>query len=181
MIFFYISLITYLSYNILKYRSLLISLEAENFNALKYNKRILNDKKRLFLGPELFIALILIVISLTFNIKVIEICVILSYMILFLYALKTKKDKLKITKKHIIRIILLVLIYLLLNVWFCLDYASYHNPNGLIFENSPLYYIILIAMSYLSPYILFVVNFITKVFGRIFKKKDKKNTKKTKK
>ena len=181
MIFFYISLITYLSYTILKYRSLLILLEDENFNDLKYNKKILKNKKRLFFGPELFISLILIVISLTFNIMVIEICVILAYMILFLYALKSKKDKLKITKKHIIRIILLTLIYLLLNVWFCLDYASYHNPNGLIFENSPLYYIILIAMSYLSPYILFVVNFITKAFGRIFKKKDKKNTKKTKK
>lgn len=52
MIFFYISLITYLSYNILKYRSLLISLEAENFNALKYNKRILNDKKDYFSDPN---------------------------------------------------------------------------------------------------------------------------------
>ena len=181
MIFFYISLITYLSYTILKYRSLLILLEDENFNDLKYNKKILKNKKRLFLGPELFISLILIVISLTFNIMVIEICVILAYMILFLYALKSKKDKLKITKKHIIRIILLTLIYLLLNVWFCLDYASYHNPNGLIFENSPLYYIILIAISYLSPYILLIANIVTKAFGRIFKKKDKKTTKKAKK
>ena len=181
MIFFYISLITYLSYTILKYRSLLILLEDENFNDLKYNKKILKNKKRLFLGPELFISLILIVISLTFNIMVIEICVILAYMILFLYALKSKKDKLKITKKHIIRIILLTLIYLLLNVWFCLDYASYHNPNGLIFENSPLYYIILIAISYLSPYILLIANIVTKTFRRIFKKKDKKTTKKAKK
>ena len=98
MIFFYISLITYISYNILKYRSLLISLDEENYNSVKYNKRILKDKKRLLLGPELFLALILIILCITFNIKVIEICLIIAYMILFLYALKTKKGKFKLTK-----------------------------------------------------------------------------------
>ena len=178
MIFFYISLITYISYNILKYRSLLISLDEENYNSVKYNKRILKDKKRLLLGPELFLALILIILCITFNIKVIEICLIIAYMILFLYALKTKKGKFKLTKNKKIIIAILLVIYILLNIWFILDYASYHDPNNFIFENSPLYYIILIIMSYLSPYIILIVNFLIKVFKNIFTKKNKKNIRK---
>lgn len=162
MIFFYISLITYLSYNILKYRSLLISLDEENYNTIKYNKRILKDKKKLLIGPELFLALIIIILCITFNIKVIEISMILAYMILFLYALKNKKGKIKFNRKNKIIIIFLLIIYILLNIWFILDYASYHDPNNFIFENSPLYYIILIVMSYLSPYIILVVNLLTK-------------------
>ncbi|MBR2708191.1 MAG: hypothetical protein IKE90_02010 [Bacilli bacterium] len=164
MIFFYISLITYYIYTILKYKKTLILLQEANYNSKKYKKSL---NKSLFINKELII-IILIIIALNFDIKTIEISTILVYTLLELT--KTKdKTKLKKENKIIIRIIPLVIIYILLNVWFILDYKSFHETKGLIFDNSAIYYIILYIFTYISYLVTLIINNVVKPLDKLLK------------
>ena len=164
MIFFYISLITYYIYTILKYKKTLILLQKANYNSKKYKKSL---NKSLFINKELII-IILIIIALNFDIKTIEISTILVYTLLELT--KTKdKTKLKKENKIIIRIIPLVIIYILLNVWFILDYKSFHETKGLIFDNSAIYYIILYIFTYISYLVTLIINNVVKPLDKLLK------------
>ena len=164
MIFFYISLITYYIYTILKYKKTLILLQEANYNSKKYKKSL---NKSLFINKELII-IILIIIALNFDIKTIEISTILVYTLL---ELTKEKDKtiLKRENKIIIRIIPLVIIYILLNVWFILDYKSFHETKGLIFDNSAIYYIILYIFTYSSYLITLIINNVVKPLDKLLK------------
>ena len=164
MIFFYISLITYYIYTILKYKKTLILLQEANYNSKKYKKSL---NKSLFINKELII-IILIIIALNFDIKTIEISTILVYTLLELT--KTKdKTKLKRENKIIIRIIPLVIIYILLNVWFILDYKSFHETEGLIFDNSAIYYIILYIFTYILYLVTLIINNVVKPLDKLLK------------
>lgn len=164
MIFFYISLITYYIYTILKYKKTLILLQEANYNSKKYKKSL---NKSLFINKELII-IILIIIALNFDIKTIEISTILVYTLL---ELTKEKDKtiLKRENKIIIRIIPLVIIYILLNVWFILDYKSFHETKGLIFDNSAIYYIILYIFTYISYLVTLIINNVVKPLDKLLK------------
>ncbi len=167
MIFFYVSLLTYACYCIIKYRESLHSLEKAKYDNAKYKKSISKDLKNIFINPELVIA-VLIIIAVNFDVKVIGISTLIVYMFLFLYKLKTNNQELKITKQTKTRIIGIVLIYLILNVWFCLDYISYHKAS-IIFDNTPLYYIILYIITYLSYIVTYIINIIVKLFDKKLK------------
>ncbi len=167
MIYFYVSLITYFCYCIIKYKEGIYYLEKDKYDSKKYGQRIVKNAKDIFMTPELLI-IILIIIAVNFDIKVLEISTIIVYMILFLYKLKSNK-KLKITKKAKTRICLISGIYVILNIWFCLDYISYHGP-GLIFDNNPLYYIILYTITYLSYPVIYIANKILKPIDKKIEK-----------
>ncbi|MBR3229693.1 MAG: hypothetical protein IKF91_02565 [Bacilli bacterium] len=164
MIYFYISLLTYYVYMTLKYKDSLVLLQKTNYNSAKYKKSI---NKKVFINKELIIIL-LIIIAVNFNLKTIEIATIITYMILSLLKLKDK-NKIKIEKKLIIRLLTLLTVFILLNIWFILDYKSYHNPKGLIFDNTALYYIILYLFTYTSYLITLIINVIVKPIDKLLK------------
>ncbi|MBR3198421.1 MAG: hypothetical protein IKG27_00215 [Bacilli bacterium] len=160
MIFFYISLLTYVCYCAIKYRESIHHLEKVKYDSKKYLKYIKENSKSIFINPELIIT-ILIIIAFYFNIKVIGISTLIVYTLLFLYKLKTDNKKLKMTKQTKTRIISIIIIYLILNIWFCFDYNSYHSAS-IIFDNTPLYYIILYIITYLSYIVTYAINIIVK-------------------
>ena len=167
MIYFYISLLTYMCFCIIKYRDALHYLEKAKYDSSKYIKEIKKDFNKIFINPELVI-LILIIIALNCDIKVLGISTIIIYMFLFLYKLKTNNQDLKITKKTKTRIIGILLIYLALNIWFCIDYNDYHSAE-IIFDNTALYYIILNIITYMSHIVTYIVNIVVKPFDKILK------------
>ena len=168
MIFFYISLSTYICFNIIKYKKVLSTLKQNKYNIEDYGKWIFKNYKETFLNKEL-LSIILIVISLKFNLKVIGVSTVIFYTIMFLLDYK-KKIKLKIDKKLMTRIAIIILIYLGLNIWFIVDYISYHYAD-IIFDNTALYYIILVCMSYFSYLIAWLANLIARPFDRFLVKK----------
>lgn len=163
MIYFYTSLITYFIYTILKYKESLILLQKNNYDSKKYKKEI----KNLFINKELII-IALIVIALNLDLKSIEISTIIAYTVLAFLKLK-EKNKIKLEKKTIARILALLIIFISLNIWFVLDYKSYHNPKGLIFDNSAIYYIILYLYTYISYLITLIINIIVKPIDKLLK------------
>lgn len=164
MIFFYVSLITYLIYTALKYIDALLLLQKTKYNTNKY-KNSLN--KKLFINKELII-IPLIIIAINLDLKTIEISTIIAYMILSIFKIKETK-KIKLEKKLITRIIPLLIIFILLNIWFIIDYKNYHNAKGLIFDNSVVYYIILYIFTYCSYIITLAVNAIVKPIDKLSK------------
>ena len=167
MIYFYVSLITYIFYSIIKYRSTFYNLKKAKYNSKKYMQMILKNLKKEYLNIEL-IQLTLIIIALFANIKIIEIFTIIIYTLLFLYELKTNNKEIKKDKKLITRTVIIIIFYILLNIWFYIDYSSYHT-SGLIFDNTPLYYIILIIIANLTCFITYIVNIISKPFDKFIK------------
>lgn len=167
MIFFYISLSTYICFNIIKFKKSLFYLQKNKYSIKDYGKWIFNNYKETLLNKEL-LAIILIIICFKFNLKVIGVSTVVFYMIIFLLDFK-KKNKLKINKQMISRIIILALIFIGLNIWFILDYISYHYAD-IIFDNTALYYIILIAVSYFSYFVVWIANLIAKPFDKLLNK-----------
>lgn len=164
MLYFYISLLTYLCFCIIKYREGIYYLKKDKYDSKKFLNRIISDRKKIFLNLEI-LSLVLIIVCFNFDSKVIGICVSFVYMILFLYKLKTNNKVIKKDKKIIPRVVFITFIYLLLNVWFIIDYMSYHR-SGVYFDNSALYYIILVLVTYLSYFVIYLSN----VFSNIIKK-----------
>lgn len=165
MIFFYISLTTYICFTFKKYKASLIQLAKEKYNVKDFGKWIIKNKKEVFLTPELFLVA-LIIITLKANLKVIGICTVIAYTIL--YILNLKKKELKFNSKIITRIVILALIFIALNIWFNIDYNLTHD-QGFYVENTPLYYIILIIMSYLSYFVTYIANIIAKPIDKLLK------------
>ena len=62
MIFFYISLSTFICYQVLKYRQE-ISILNETKTLKQYSKKIIKNKKELFLTPELLAIILIIIVS----------------------------------------------------------------------------------------------------------------------
>ena len=167
MIFFYISLSTYICFNIIKYKKILSILEKNKYNFKSYNKWISKHAKEIFVNKEL-LSIILIIIAFNFDLKIIGVSTVILYTILFLLNYK-EKHKITVNKKLITRIIILLLMYIGLNIWFILDYMSYHYAD-IIFDNTPFYYIILILMSYFSYLVVWLANLIVRPFDRFINK-----------
>ena len=159
MIFFYISLSTYICFNIIKYKNNLYTLQKNKYDIKKYGQWIFKNYKQTFLNKEL-LSIVLIIIAFNFNLKIIGVSTVIFYTIMFLLDYK-KKVKLKIDKPMINKIVLLILVFIGLNIWFILDYMSYHYAD-IIFDNTAFYYIILVLFSYFSHFVVWLINLITK-------------------
>lgn len=164
MIFFYISLSTYICFNIIKFKKALVNLQKCKYGIKKYGDWIFKNYTETFINKEL-LALILLVISLNFNIKILGVATVIFYTLMFLLEYK-KKTKLKINRQITLRIIITILIFLGVNIWFIVDYISYHYAD-IIFDNTAFYYIVLILMSYFAYIIVFITNIIAKPFDKL--------------
>ncbi len=171
MIFFFISLSTYFCFLVLKYRKILLELNKQKFDLKKNGTYIIKHAKEIFLTSELFGFILLIVV---FNVdaKVMGICTVIFYTLMFLYELKNKKDKLKINKKIIVTAVTILIIYLLVSLGFCLDYYNLQN-DFLIFDHTWLYYIIVILMAELAYFIGLGAAFISSPIRKLIDKKSK--------
>ena len=163
MIYFYVSLITYICYCMIKYRESLYYLIKDKYDNKKYKKRICKEYRNIFITPEL-LTLFLIPISLLLNIKVLEICMIIIYALLFLNKLKTNNKEIKKEKKLTIRKVIIILIYIMLNIWFYIDYKTNYGE-----ERTLIYYTVLALTTYLSYIIVYIVNIISKPFDKHLK------------
>lgn len=171
MIFFYISLSTYICFNIIKYKKSLYSLQKNKYNIKSYGSWIFKNYKQTFLNKEL-LAILLLIVTFNFDLKVIGISTVVFYTLMFLFEFK-KKVKIKINKQMVSRIIIIILMFIGLNIWFIIDYLSYHYAD-IIFDNTALYYIILIFLSYFSYFVVWFANLIAKPFDRFLIKQKKR-------
>ncbi len=174
MIFFYISLSTYICYNIIKYKKIFSELQKNKYDFKSYNKWISKNIKEILINKEL-LSILLIIIAVNFNLKIIGVSAVILYTILFLLNYK-KKNKLKIDKKLITRLVILAILYACLNTYFILDYIAYHYAD-IVFDNTAFYYIILAAVSYFSYFIIWLVNIIAIPFDKLIKKLGGKHVK----
>ncbi|MBQ9011444.1 MAG: hypothetical protein IJ093_02225 [Bacilli bacterium] len=170
MIFFYISLSTYLCFLVIKLHKGLITLDKSKFDLKKYHKNVFNKDN--FLTPEL-LGIIIIIIAFNSNAKVTGVCMVILYTLLFLYFLREKQDKLSKNKKVVSTAVITGLIYISIFSLFLIDYLDLQN-DFLIFDNSKLYYTITIIIGYLAYYIIFLSGLITNIFSKLFKKQKKK-------
>lgn len=166
MIFFYISLSTYLCFNIIKYKKIFSILQKNKYSLKSYSKWLGQNLKEIFANKEL-LSIILIIIACNFDLKVIGVSTVILYTIFFLFDYK-KKNKVKLNSRLVTRIVILILMYIGLNIWFILDYISYHYAD-IIFDNTAFYYIILAIISYFSYFIIWLVNLIAMPFDKLFK------------
>ena len=67
------------------------------------------------------------------------------------------------------RIIAIVVIFIGLNIWFVLDYMSYHYAD-IIFDNTAFYYIVLIMISYFAYIVVWIANLIVKPLDKFLSK-----------
>ena len=171
MIFFYISLITYFCFLILKGRYGIILLNSNKGNLKNYGKNIFKNAKELFFTPEL-LAIILIIIAINANEKITGICFVVFYMLIFLYFLRKSKTKFKLKKGNISLIVILVILMVLVNGLFYVHYSFFHG-DFLIFDTEWLYYIIAIVISYLFYFIIWACELINKPIEFICQKKHK--------
>lgn len=171
MIFFYISLSTYLCFLFLKLHKSLLVLNKEKFNLKKYHKWIINKEN--FINLEL-LGLIIIIIAFNADAKITGICMVILYTILYLYLFKDKQKKLTINKKIVSTIIICSLIYLGIFTIFLVDYLSLQK-EFFLFDNSKYYYTVTILIGYFANYIVLLSAFITNIFTKIFKNHHKKN------
>lgn len=159
MVYFYIYLATYLCYCIIKYREGLYYLKKQKYNSKKYLEYIKENKTSLFLNPEI-ISFLLIIVAIHLDEMYLGICTIVLYMILFLYKLKKQNKKLKIDKKIKSRSSIIIIIYSLVNMVFCLD--CYINKT----HNYIIYLAVLIMMTYLSYFVIYISNIIMLPFEK---------------
>ena len=168
MIFFFISLSTYICFLVLKYQKGLKALDDQKFKLKDYGKWIKNNFKKLFLTPEL-LAIIVIAMAINTNAKVTGICMVIFYLLMFLYELYHKTDKMKLNKRLIMVIVTVCLIYALTFTAYYLDYLSLQD-DFLIFDDTWLYYIVVIIMGYIAYYLIFFGALINRPFEILIKK-----------
>ena len=66
MIFFYISLSTYICFNIIKYKKVLLSLQQNKYNIKDYGNWIFKNYKQTFINKEI-LAIILLILTFIFS------------------------------------------------------------------------------------------------------------------
>lgn len=179
MIFFFISLSTYLCYLILKYQKGLALFKREKYVVKDYGKYLLKHPKEIFLTPEV-LALIVIALAINTDAKIAGISMVVFYMIMFLYELKIfdKKVKLDINMIRILTIVLLI--YIGLSIWFVVDYNALQS-GFLIFDHRWIYYIIVIILGYFSYFVILLGGLFNRLIIKLIPTKQKKKSAKKQK
>ena len=141
MIFFFISLSTYLCYLILKYQRQLKILQDNNFDITK-------NPRETFVTPEI-LGFVIIIMALFADAKIVGICMVGFYTLLFLAELRDFK-KVNFNSDSIKTIIFIMILYVLLFLVFglCNQYLS---------ESIWICYAIVIGLSYLSSIVILIL------------------------
>ena len=171
MIFFYVSLTTFICFLVLKYRKGIMLLNSVNNNLGKYTKKLLKEKKNLFLTPEL-LSIILIIVAVNTDAKITGICFVVFYTFMFLYFLKNYEGKFKFTKRNISLITILIILFLFINFLFYMNYLSFKD-GFLVFDTFWMYYITLVFISYFSYIFIVFAEFINRPIELLLKKRHK--------
>lgn len=175
MIFFFISLSTYLCYLILKTGKSLAILEHEKFSVVKSFQWILKNPKKVFLNFEL-LAFILIVIALNSEAKVMGICMIIFYIFMFLWMFNGYKKMPKFNSDMVRTGIITFILYILIIVG-CMLVYNQSQQEFLIYDDRWLYYIIVILAMYFNCFIVLISalfnNVIRFVIGKFTSSKKK--------
>ncbi len=172
MIFFFISLSTYFCYLILKSQKTLKVLEKEKFKIGRSFKEITKNFKKVFLTPEL-LGIVLIIIAFNMNAKIMGICMVIFYTAMFLYEFRGYKRTIKFNSDVIVTSVIVLMIYVLLGICFTLDYNSVQD-DFFIYDNSWLYYIIMILLSYFNCFVVLISGLINKAIMLVIRKRNKK-------
>lgn len=175
-IFFFISLVTYITYISFKCSDGLIELEKLEFSSKKYFNYIKNNAKKIFFTPEI-LSIILIIIAVNANEKITGISTVILYMFLTLYLIFKKKEKLSINKSVSFVIIGIVIFYLLLFGFISYDYYITHS-SFLVFDYGFIYYILVVLAGYFVYFIILLSNVIVNLLKKIPKKGKNKKIKK---
>ena len=148
MIFFFISLSTYLCYLILKYQRQLGEFQDCKCDMKQYGSHIVKNPRETFVTPEI-LGLVIIVMAVFADAKIVGICMVGFYTLLFLAELRNFK-KVKLNSDSTKTIMFIVILYFLLFLGFGL--CSYY-----VFDSVWLYYTIVIGLSYLSPLVILLL------------------------
>ena len=150
MIFFFISLVTYFCFIILKSRKALLILEKDKYDLKKFKKWIFTKEN--FVTLEL-LSIFLIVISIYHDDNVTGICTLILYMFLSLLFIKNIKEKFKLSKKSIKIIVPAAAIYLITFGLIITDYLL--TQTGYIMHSHiTIYYLIVIIIGYINYIII---------------------------
>lgn len=145
MIYFFVSLVTYFCYQILKERKILISLNELDYDLKKFKGLVFSKKS--FLTFEL-LGLIIVLMAFFFNSKVVGISMIVLYMLLSLLEIKNMSGKYKHDSKINRTILFVVLIYFVLFGLIVLNFCGYKN-GYMVNDYTNFYYLIVIVFGYL--------------------------------
>ena len=157
-IFFFVSLITYFCFLVLKGREAFVNLEKSKYNISKFKKWVFTKKN--FLTLEL-LGIFIIIIAFRFDIRTVGICTIVFYLLLSLLKIKSSKNKLEINESNKRQIWVTILVYVLIFGLIFIDYYIYQK--GFIFYNRTIYYYpIAIIVGYLQYPIIYLVSAILK-------------------
>lgn len=165
MIYFYVSLMTYICFCLIKYREGLFYLKKNRYNSKKFLEYVNGNLKGIFLNFEILSIPLIAILFLVREINIMSMIIVVFYTAMFLYKLKTNNKDIKRDKKLDRRIVVIMLIYLILNICFCLDYDRIKISKSLA-ENYNIYYTILILTGYVSYYIVYLANLIASRFDK---------------
>ena len=172
MIFFFISLSTYLCYLVLKYQKGLALFKKENYAVKSYGKYLVKHPKEIFLTPEI-LNIIIIVVAINTDVKIAGICMVIFYMIMFLYELRKFDKKIKMDINIVRILIVTLIIYIALSIWFVLDYNALQN-DLLIFDHRWIYYVIVILLGYFSYFVIWFGGLFNALIVKLLPKKKRK-------
>ncbi len=162
MIFFFISLSTYLCYLILKYQRQLKILQDNNFDMKLFGNYITKNPRETFVTPEI-LGIVIIIMALFADAKIVGICMVGFYTLLFLAELRDFK-KVKFNSDSIKTIIFIMILYVLLFLVFGLC-------NHYVLDSIWIYYAIVIGLSYLSPFVIMLFGFLGRLVTLVSSKK----------
>lgn len=167
MIFFFISLSTYLCYLILKYQRQLKVVQDFKMDMKKYGNYVIKNPKETFLTPEI-LGIFIIVMALYSDAKIAGICMVVFYTLLFLAELRSFQ-KVKFNSDIIRIIMFIVILYVLLFLGFIFNLFGLNNSD-LVYDNRWIYYASVIILSYLSTCIILLFGYLNKFVVKAFSK-----------
>lgn len=175
MIYFFISLVTFFCFQILKSRKALITIEENKYDVKKYKNWLFQREN----FATLEIAAILIVIICIFHgDKVAGISAVVFYMILSLLEIREVDKKFKFNKNNIKIIIPTIIIYLIFFGIIITDYMIVKD-EVISFNHTTIYYLITVVIGYLS-YLIILLSLYLSNIGKKKAKKGKKTKSKAK-
>lgn len=162
MIFFFISLSTYLCYLILKYQRQLKIVQDNNFDIKSLGNYISKNPRDVFITPEI-LGFAIIIMALFVDAKIVGICMVGFYTLLFLAELRNFK-KVKFNNDSIRTIMFVIILYVLVFLGFGLF-------NQYVSDSIWIYYAIVIGLSYLSLFVILILGYLGKLVTLVSSKK----------
>lgn len=142
-------------------------LNSSKGNVKSYLKKLKKNFKHLFLTPELF-SILLIILTFMTNVKFGSICFVIFYTLMFLYFLRKNSGRIDL-KKNMSLIIIIALLFIILNVLFVISYLSFEN-TFITHDTTWVYYLVFVLFSYLAYFVVLIAQLINRLVELFLKK-----------